>query len=163
MTILPATAEESRARARAALLGTTSIAMNGPAKRQRPIQRKFFRLSFAGAEGLASNPAVPLKMRIWFAAVHRVEPDGWATFGRGELARVVSIQCDSGTGEVIRDRHVTNKLIDSMVGDGLLIEGSHLEYLGIPTELGAFGPEPDRVRMAPAGRQRAAARGKAYG
>lgn len=115
------------------------------------IQRKFFRLSFEGASERATSPGVPLAMRVWFAAIHRVDETGWASFEPGELSRFVSNRIDMETGEVLPDRHVTNRLIGKMVDDGWLCEGSSLRSLGIPESLGAFG----RVRTAKPGRARA--------
>lgn len=161
MNALPTPTDESRARARAALLGGLPESTPEPRrKRKRATARRFFRLQFDGAEAMASNPAVPLRMRIWFAAVHRVDDEGWAYFDRGELAKVVSTQFDAN-GEVVRDRNLTQRLIDDMAAGGLLTEGSHLRCLGIPKELGAYSLEPDAVRMA-TGRQRAIARQAAY-
>ena len=127
------------------------------------VRRKFFRLSFGGAYERATSPVVPLAMRVWFAAIHRVDETGWAPFAPGELAKVVSNRIDMQTGEVLTDRNVTNRLIGKMVDDGWLREGSSLRSLGIPESLGAFGRESDRVRMAKPGRARAIARAKVSG
>lgn len=102
------------------------------------------RLMAATSERFASDPDVPVWLRVFHAALGRVDRYGLAHFERGELARVVApITSDGEIGVV----HHIGAAVDRCIGKGLLSPGSTPRRVGIRLDTASVGGY-DHARLA---------------
>lgn len=89
------------------------------------------------SEFLSSHPDVPLWLRVFHAALLRLDRFGLAHFAHGELANVAAA-VDPQTGEVTRADHV-GKAVGRCVTEGLFRPGSTPRRVAIVLDVASVG------------------------
>jgi hypothetical protein len=96
------------------------------------------RVGRATSEALVNDADVPLWLRVFHAAMLRLDRYGLAHFERGELARMVA-PIDPATGEVALVHHVGSKGVDRCIAKGLFTADSTARRIGVMVETASVG------------------------
>lgn len=114
-----------------------------------PVDLKSYawaRVNRTTSEALATNPDVPLWLRVFHAALLRLDRYGLAHFAHGELSELVAIT-DPTTGEVAPVHHVGSKGIRRCVELGLFTSESTPRRIGVALGVASVGGY-DHLRLA---------------